>query len=481
MDLSGLLMSLVQILALIILALLIGLVSTVRRRNWLLLIASVLVIYWLQPASALRQFEFWLPTLTLVLTILSWLAVRQGAKILREDTLTILVILAIVLILSLFHYLPFEHPILVTRPPALVPVLIVLGVVAVLGFLITFLGRRNVSMVDIFTILVILIFIGLKLDPATKYLSSFARELTGQSTSLASALDLSWLGFSYIAFRLLHTYRDQRRGRLPEVNLREYITYVIFFPSLPAGPIDRIERFIQDLRVHQRTTSTTFFMGSGRAAFGILKKFVVADALALIALNSSNLSSVNSTPWLWLMLYSFAFMIYLDFSGYVDVAIGMGSLSGIYLPENFDRPYLKQNIALFWNSWHITLAQWFRAYVFNPLTRRLRQGFLKDSPGLIIMIGQFTTMLLIGLWHGITWNFAIWGLWHATGLFIHNRWVYFLRSRPNFLPQFLKDNKGVQIVNTFLTFNFVAIGWVWFALPTPELAVQALGDLFRIG
>jgi len=286
------------------------------------------------------------------------------------------------------------------------------------------------------------------------------------------------LGFSYIAFRLLHTLRDRRRGKLPPVSLREYVTYVVFFPSLPAGPIDRVERFVKDLRVHTKLTPTDLVYSGGRISIGILKKFVIADTLALIALNSVNVTQISSTVWLWVVVYAFALMLYLDFSGYTDVAIGMGSLTGVRLPENFDHPYLKSNITAFWNSWHITLAQWFRAYVFNPLTRRLRKSRLGSSPALIIFIGQYTTMLLIGLWHGISWNFAIWGIWHATGLFIHNRWAAFLKMHSDFLPEFMRESRYVRTINAFLTFNFVALGWIWFAIPSPEIAIQAFSRLF---
>lgn len=87
-------------------------------------------------------------------------------------------------------------------------------------------------------------------------------------------------------------------------------------------------------------------------------------------------------------------------------------------------------------------------------------------------------MLLIGLWHGIAWNFAIWGFWHAAGLFLHNRWVEFLKLHPNFLPEFVKESTSVRAINVFLTFNFVALGWVWFAIPSPEMAIQVFSRLF---
>ncbi len=112
--------------------------------------------------------------------------------------------------------------------------------------------------------------------------------------------------------------------------------------------------------------------GGLRIATGCFKKFVLADALSLFALNEVNAPLLKSSGWAWLLLYAYSFRLLLDFSGYTDIAIGLGSVMGFSLPENFHRPYLKADLTSFWNSWHITLAQWFRAYVFNPLTRALR-------------------------------------------------------------------------------------------------------------
>ena len=145
---------------------------------------------------------------------------------------------------------------------------------------------------------------------------------------------------------------------------------------------------------------------------------------------------VKGAGWMWLFLYAYSFRIYFDFSGYTDIAIGMGRLLGVRLPENFAAPYLKSNIALFWNSWHMTLTQWFRSYVFNPLTRGLRSASTPPPMWLIILVTQASTMVLIGLWHGITWSFAAWGMWHALGLFIHNRWVSLTANR---LPVWAHD------------------------------------------
>jgi D-alanyl-lipoteichoic acid acyltransferase DltB (MBOAT superfamily) len=144
---------------------------------------------------------------------------------------------------------------------------------------------------------------------------------------------------------------------------------------------------------------------------------------------------------------------------------------GVVLPENFDRPYLKPNITAFWNSWHLTLAQWFRSYYFNPITRWL--GGIKIPVWLIILFGQLSTMALIGLWHGITLNFFAWGLWHGFGLFLHNQWTTFTKARPIAINPRITQPLGI-----IATFVFVTIGWVWFALPQAADANRVFSVLF---
>ena len=274
----------------------------------------------------------------------------------------------------------------------------------------------------------------------------------------------------------MHTLRDRLTGRLPQLRLREFVTYTIFFPAFTAGPIDRIQRFVSDLEAGFRLDVEHFFAAATRIVVGVFKKFALADSLALIALNAANAQQSTSTLWTWVLLYAYALRIYFDFSGYTDIAIGIGQLVGITLPENFERPYLKSNLTAFWNAWHITLAQWFRAYFFNPLTRALRKR--KFSVPVIILIGQLGTMVLIGLWHGVTWNFAIWGAWHGLGLFVHNRWADFTKGRfTNLSPT---AQRAANIGDVLLTFQFVTLGWVWFALPTPSLAVAVFQKLFGL-
>ncbi len=474
-------MALLSVLVFGLAALLIGWLVPPRWRVWPLLCFSILALFWLQPALPIRNLDFWLPTASLILVVLVWAITQKNEKVeisKRSYLIAAAVLIpGVVLLIALNRYL---GPCCLTpgRPPIFTRVLVFLVIGSVLALL-PFLFPRFRKFFSTVAILVLLgLFIILKSPAAAQATSTWLRNLTGQPVDLSSSGDVIWFGFSFLAFRLLHVLFDYRAGKLPGYRLDELFTYALFFPTLPAGPIDRSQHFIGELRNTNGLSGENRIQGSKRILWGIFKKFVVADSLALIALNSQNASQVNSTIWLWLLLYAFALRIYFDFSGYTDIAIGMGLYVGIKLPENFDRPYQKQNITTFWNSWHITLAQWFRAYYFNPLTRALRSRPEKLPTGLILFIAQFTTMLLIGLWHGITWNFAVWGAWHGFALFIHNRWNDSLRPYAGKLDLHPRLRRAISVSSWLLTFNFVALGWVWFAMPTINLSVDVFQRLF---
>jgi D-alanyl-lipoteichoic acid acyltransferase DltB (MBOAT superfamily) len=338
---------------------------------------------------------------------------------------------------------------------------------------------RSKWIISFTIILLIAVLIILKNPELALQTSIFFRTLANRSVENASFTDLRWLGFSYIAFRLIHVLRDKQMARLPELSLPEFATYVVFFPSLVAGPIDRAERFAQDLRKDFALSQDETLLAGQRIFLGLFKKFVIADALALIALNDSLATQVRTTSWMWIIVYAYAFQIYFDFSGYTDIAIGIARLVGIQLPENFAAPYTKPNLTQFWNNWHMTLTQWFRSYFFNPFNRWMRS--FKNLPAwIMILIGQVATMLLIGLWHGITFNFILWGLWHGLGLFLQNRWSDFVRRRYPNSGQNTRLQPALQISGILLTFHFVALGWIFFALSDPSLSWLVFRKLFGI-
>ena len=446
------------------------------------MVASLIAIYWFQPSSSIRNLDFWFSTVAIWLTVLTWVITRStGTESKRATLFTGLLLILIIMMIGLTRYIEPLCCITATHPPTFSIIASVLGAMTALVLLVNQIRGHQKTSSGIAILLILAIFIIIKSPPLAHLASVGWRHATGQSTALAGSRDIIWLGFSYLAFRLLHVLRDFQNGKLPAFSLLNFLNYAVFFPAYQAGPIDRAQRFIAESKENNLIMDSSGWRqknllntmrGFERILIGLFKKFVIADTLAIIALNPTNAIQTVSTFWAWVLLVSFSLRLYFDFSGYTDIAIGLGQIMGWHLPENFARPYLKQNLTLFWNGWHMTLAGWFRAYYFNPVTRWMRTRRFEIPAWIIILVGQFTTMVLIGLWHGITWNFFIWGAWHGIGLFIHNRWSEW--TRPMWMGKSLKPvhQSLISVSGWLLTFGYVTLGWVWFALPTPELSLK---------
>jgi D-alanyl-lipoteichoic acid acyltransferase DltB (MBOAT superfamily) len=440
--------------------------------------ASVLAVYWLQPSLPIRGLDFWLPTLTLVLTAQCWAAVTPPEeRSIRVNLPALLGLLAAPVIVTLTRLFELPAGLLALAPPALGPALPALLVISVL--LVMSIRSKRQAIAPLLGVIIFLFFL-LKTPVLAEGVSLTLRVLAGQNTTGASALDIRWLGFSYLAFRLIHTLRDRQTGRLPSVTLAEYLIYAVFFPAFSSGPIDRIERFLKDLRSPAPLDWNEGGEASRRLVVGLFKKFALADTLAIFALNAQVAAQVTNFAWLWVMLYAYALQIYFDFSGYTDIALGTARVLGIRLPENFNNPYARANLTMFWNNWHMTLTQWVRAYFFNPVTRWLRVKKPGLSPVIVMAAGQLGTMLLIGLWHGVTANFIIWGLWHGLGLFAQNRWSEWAKRSPLGQVESMWGRKLVSFSGWLLTFHYVTFGWVWFCLPEPGLALKVFSGLLGL-
>ena len=479
-------MSLVQLLILLAAAISIWLIGRFRRsakfRRPLMLLFSVGIIFWLQPALPIRGLDFWFPVGTLVIVLVSWaVTAAPEERGVRKNLRPVLIVSGTVMALGLTRLVSATALITPSRPPQ-VWLTAVLLVIFVLVFLLTAgIKTPRKWVYTLGTLGLILLLVILKFPWLTLQFSQLLRSLSGQSAQLASALDIRWLGFSYVAFRLIHTLRDRQSGRLPGVSLEEYFIYILFFPAFSAGPIDRLERFLKDLRAPVSLSADQLGESGRRLVTGVAKKFILADLLAMVALNGVNAMQVTTTGWTWVLLYAYAFQILFDFSGYTDIAIGLGGIMGIRLPENFNQPYLKPSLTQFWNNWHMSLTQWFRAYFFNPLTRAMRSAQKPAPVWLVILVTQLSTMVLIGMWHGITLNFIAWGLWHGVGMFVNNRWSDLMRPWTAYLQEHPKLNLASRVFSTVLTFHFVVLGWVWFALPSIDLSLQTFSRLFGAG
>jgi D-alanyl-lipoteichoic acid acyltransferase DltB (MBOAT superfamily) len=266
------------------------------------------------------------------------------------------------------------------------------------------------------------------------------------------------LAISFVTFTMLAYVIDVARGARPERRVERFALFVTFFPHLIAGPIMRGHEFLPQVR-HPRPLALVHFRLALPLLVGGFVKKVLGDNLA---------PSVNAvfadpgsfaTPYVWVGIVAFAFQIYLDFSGYTDIALGSAHLLGFRLPRNFDWPYRSTSIQEFWRRWHMTLSRWLRDYLYIPLGGS-RHGQARTYLALLI------TMVLGGLWHGAGFTFLVWGLWHGAGL-AANRW--WQRDRPT----------PIRIPSTLawpLTFGFVLVGWVFFRA---ESIPEAFRVLFR--
>ena len=475
-------MSLLELLLIPLTALLIRITFKGRWRKWALLVTSILAIFWLQPLLPIRGLDFWLPTATLGIILLSWgvLAEKdQWAR--RENRSAAAIIFGTILLLGLTRFISLQGIITAARPPQFYQVATAALILVGLTLLAVLTVEPKHVVIKISVSLLILLLLVLKTPVLATVTSQGLRQIMGQDPSLAQFTDIGWLGFSYVIFRLIHTMIDRVQGRLKEVQLDEFLTYTLFFPAVAAGPLERLQRFRQGLESPKSLDAHLLLNIGERLARGLFQKFILADSLALTAISAERVTQTTSTGWLWVMLIAYGWQIYFDFSGYTEIAIASGLLLGFELPENFKRPYLKPNLTQFWNNWHMSLTQWLRSYFFFPLTRKLRSDNRISAPA-IIFITQMSTMILIGLWHGVTLNFILWGAWHGLGLFIHNRWHALSAPRINSPAERQPIlGKTIRACGGLLTFLFVSLGWVWFSMPSVRMSLIAFTRLFGIG
>ena len=280
---------------------------------------------------------------------------------------------------------------------------------------------------------------------------------------------LEWLelpiGISFYTFQIMSYSIDLYRGE--NETQRSYIafgTYVALFPQLIAGPIVRYRDVDRQLlsRTH---TADRFASGVRRFAVGFGKKILLGDALAAVYAYLSTAANFEFTILSgWLMVATYTLHIYFDFSGYSDMAIGLGRMFSFEFPENFRYPYMASSITDLWRRWHITLSTWFREYVYIPLGGN-RRGRARQYFNLAVV------WLLTGLWHGASWNFVLWGLFY----------LILLVAEKAFLLRLLERNRLTRVLGHIGALLLVGIGWMIFDHTDLGEAFRIIGGLFGIG
>lgn len=288
---------------------------------------------------------------------------------------------------------------------------------------------------------------------------------------------LALVGFSYASFRLIHLALDRAAGRVPALGLPAFVEYAMFPAYFLSGPIARYQEHVGGAAL-ERLSLDEALWGMGRVLIGLAKKVLLASPLLRLA-DVGFAADGGGAQEAWLALLAYSLGIYLDFSGYTDVALGGARLFGFRGPENFDWPYLASDIGEFWRRWHITLSNWLRDYVFLRSAFALsRSDWWSRRPLLTGSASSLLAMGVCGLWHGLTPSFLLWGLGHGALIALHQLYRQRLLARlPPARKRWLRVSVAYRAVATVVTFLAVTLLWVLFRLPLTA-AAGFLGRLF---
>lgn len=275
------------------------------------------------------------------------------------------------------------------------------------------------------------------------------------------------IGLSFHTFQAMsYTIEVYRGKQQPERHFGIYALYVMFYPQLVAGPIERPQNIMHQFHEQKYFSYQNARSGLLLMAWGLFKKVVIADRLGLFVNQVyGNVDDYTGIP-LILATIAFAFQIFCDFSGYSDIAIGSARVMGFHLMSNFDRPYMSSQLNEFWSRWHISLSTWFRDYVYIPLGGN-RVSRIKRYRNLFIVF------LLSGVWHGANWTFVLWGV-------LHGVYLIFEQEAYSQFPNW-KTSSGTRILllRRFFLFAFVCFAWIFFRAPSMHDATYVVSNLFR--
>lgn len=283
-------------------------------------------------------------------------------------------------------------------------------------------------------------------------------DLVGLTYPVPTLSILLPIGISFYTFLLIGYLVDVYRGTKAEGHFGIFSLYVLFFPKLIAGPIERTKNLLPQLHSPPDFQYEQAVFGLQLILWGVFKKAVVADRIALHVDAIYNAPQAADGVALTLATFMYAFQIYCDFSGYTDIALGTAAFLGFNMVRNFDRPYMATSIQDFWKRWHISLTSWLTDYVYTPLTRQRR---FKIKFYTMMLLGLFVTFVVSGIWHGAQWTFVIWGILHGTYIVTS---VLLQKQRNQFvraigLTKYPALHRAVKVATTFL---LVCFAYIWF-------------------
>ncbi len=342
--------------------------------------------------------------------------------------------------------------------------LIVLTVLSLLIFLVGKLLQKR----DLKWLLSLSVSVGIILFSVRNY--EFVQELLTKAKLaflVSPVLSVQKIGLSYILFRNIHWLVESSKKSIHSSDFLTFLNYTFFFPSFLAGPIDRYNNFHYWIGNNRLTyQKSLFFAGVTRVFLGAFKTIGIVPLIIVYATDYTQF--IADFPPIIALLFSllaYSAYIYLDFSGYSDIAIGTAYMIGIKTPENFNSPYIALNISDFWKRWHITFSSFLTMYVFKPIIKLLNSIINPKHRMVVSVLGYLLTFIICGLWHGSTINFFYWGLWHGLGLAIYKIWDVKLKPNQPFFHGL--TYKGISMA---LTFFFVTVGWLFFHYNTEQIA-----------
>lgn len=274
------------------------------------------------------------------------------------------------------------------------------------------------------------------------------------------------IGLSFHTFQSMSYVIEVYRGRYKaERHLGIYALYVMFYPQLVAGPIERPQNLLGQFREEHSFDRARLIDGLKLMLVGFFKKVAIADTLALIVNQVYQDPAAFSPAAVLAAVYAFTFQIYYDFSGYTDIARGAARAMGFELMVNFDRPYASRSVSEFWRRWHISLSSWFRDYVYIPLGGNRSFGARRYA-------NLVSTFVISGLWHGANWTFVAWGALHGAALVLSK---FAVGENKEATPAGLTRS----FISWFLTFHFAAFAWIFFRAPSMTASLAVIRKLFQ--
>jgi alginate O-acetyltransferase complex protein AlgI len=323
-----------------------------------------------------------------------------------------------------------------------------------------------------------------------KYYNFFAESInnflliTGLNFNISTLKLLLPVGISFYTFLSVSYLIDVFKNQIkPETNLIDYALSISYFPIIMSGPIHRPKMFLKQLKEINKFDYNLAAEGLRQILTGLFYKVVIADSIAKHADKAfAGYGDYNGLTLLIGSVY-FSFQLYFDFNGYSEMAIGISKLLSFRIERNFRFPYLSRTIADFWKRWHISLTEWFRDYIFLPLSfivsRKVKQGSVFDNDLFVYSAGIFVTWALTGFWHGAGSAFILWGMFHAV-LLINNKWFFKKKKKLLKLLGIHRNNLLLVISESLTTFLLVNVSFIFFRSGTAHMSFEIIGTIFNI-